>query len=73
MERQRIYHELRKIQTKVSELLIKASNTEGYLDSFVETFDSYNNINTLETNANINLRHNYVTLASGNHDQRKSF
>ncbi len=73
MERQRIYHELRKIQTKVSELLIKASNTEGYLDSFVETFDSYNNINTLETNANINLRHNYVTLASGNHDQRKVF
>lgn len=71
MERQRIFHELRIIEARTKEMLMKVSEAEGYLTSFAETFDDYSKIDTSRTTCSINFRHNFAYLPSGTQAHRK--
>jgi hypothetical protein len=71
MERRRLAHHLRELERQIDELLIRTSNTDGYLTTFYDTFDNLSRIDTGHSTASVDLRFGQVTLPTGPQDQMK--
>lgn len=70
-ERQRLLHEISKISSRIDNFLLISKDTDGYVEAFADTFDSFEHIDTVATTANVNLGEKQVTLGLLDNDLEK--
>ena len=61
-ERRKLFHQLAKLEDKIEELLLRTSNTAGYLMSYIDSFNDFSKVNMLATDAQVDLSASRVLL-----------
>jgi hypothetical protein len=61
-QRQQLGHEISKLEARIDNFLLIAKDTDGYVEAFNDTFDSFEHVDTQLTTANVDLQNGYVVL-----------
>jgi hypothetical protein len=70
-EIQMLKAKLKNLEDRVTELLLRNKDTEGYFQFFADTFNSLQYVDTVNTTAAIDLRAGIVTMKEGISETRK--